>query len=340
MAGSDRGGTKTRCAGDGVLALTRRTVGAGVLADARSASLPGVGSVLGPGGSHSCATQEVRKARVRPLLGALLVLAAAARAPGEGLDAASASYGELICRVQRYGTTAAKREAKKAAWDEFFARGPAALGEVMKYIHIDNVAIGVLAQNMVEQMDPEETAPVLAGFLDAPEPRARKMAAYFLGFHETPRYAEQVMALLADDEAAGAALRTLGKWRVGEAFERILSLLVHEKESRRVAAINALRDIGDPRAVPYLVDALNDPHFTVREVAARALVAFPDEAAPALRRALATARDPARRHIIRTLGVLGEESATPLLERLLKDPDPFVRGDVQRALERIGAASP
>lgn len=183
----------------------------------------------------------------------------------------AASYEELIFDAQRYGNTPEKREAKRVAREELFARGPDALREVMQRVHLENVMIGVLAQEMVEQMDPEKTAPVLLEFVESTNARTRRVAVFFLGLHETPEHAERVLPLLDDEEAAGAAMRTLGKWKVEKAVPLIVPFLSSEREVRRIAAVNALRDIGDPSVIPQLQPLLNDEFFTVREVTKRAL---------------------------------------------------------------------
>ena len=182
-----------------------------------------------------------------------------------------ASDDQLIFNIQRYGNTPEKRELKALSRDKLIARGPDGLRVLMKKVHLENVAITVEAEGMVRTMDTQEVAAVLVEFLDDEHPRTRKLAAYWLGFHETPEYAERVLPLLKDDEAAGAAIRTLGKWRMREAIPQIVPFLSNEKEIRRIAAANALRDIGDPSVVPDLMPLLNDRYFTVRETAARAL---------------------------------------------------------------------
>ena len=247
----------------------------------------------------------------------------------------AASYDELIFDAQRYGSTEEKRAAKKEAWDELMAGGPVALGEVMKRIHLENVMIGVLAQNMIEQMKPEETAPVLASSLSSEYARTRKIAAFFLGFHDTPQFADAVLPLLRDEEAAGAAMRTLGKWRVKTAVPDLLPFLRHPREMRRIAAVNALRDIGDPAVVPELMPLLGDEFFTVREAAARALSTFGRDGERALLDALPASEGAARRHIIRTLGVMKSRRAVKPLRRLLKDPDSGVHVDAEEALTSI-----
>lgn len=249
----------------------------------------------------------------------------------------AASYDELIFAAQRYGSTEEKREAKKKAWDELMAGGPEALGEVMKRAHLENVMIGVLAQNMIEQMKPEETAPVLVSSLSSEHARTRKIAAFFLGWHDTPQFADDVLPLLGDEEAAGAAMRTLGKWRVKAAVPDLLPFLRHPREVRRIAAVNALRDIGDPSVVPELIPLLGDEFFTVREVAARALSTFGRDGELALLDALPASEGAARRHIIRTLGEMKSRRAVKPLRRLLKDPDSEVRQDAEEALTSIAS---
>ena len=196
------------------------------------------------------------------------------------LEPKSASYDELIFHVQRYGNTREKRELKAQARTELFARGTDSLREMMKRVHFENVAVAVVAEEMVRAMDTQKVAAVLVEFLDDEHPRTRKLAAYWLGFHETPEYADRVVPLLKDEEAAGAAIRTLGKWRVREAIPHIIPFLSHEKETRRIVAANALRDIGDAGSEPYLIPLLSDRVFTVREVAARALSKIRKKPAP------------------------------------------------------------
>lgn len=255
----------------------------------------------------------------------------------QAFDAETAGYEELIFHFQRYATTPEKHARKLEADRVLRARGAESLRELMQRIHIENVGIGVLTLDMVEKMPGSNAAPVLVEFLASDRPKTRRMAAFLLGCHETPGFADRIVPLLADDEAAGAAVRTLGKWHVRAAVAHIVPFLAHEKEGRRIVAANALRDIGDPAAVPHLLPLLGDRFFTVREVAARALSTLGPRAEQALLDALPSAGAPARRHIIRTLGVMRSKKAVPALKLLLEDADPLVREDATRALEAIAA---
>lgn len=268
----------------------------------------------------------------------ILCLLVPARAE-EPFAAKTATFDQLLFAAQRYGNTVEKRDQKHAAHDELFARRAESLKFLMGKVSIENIGIQGLVQELVENLKPEESAPVLAGFLAAEDPKTRKVAAYFLGFHETPDYADRVMPLLSDEETCGAAMRTLGKWRVQGAVTNLFVFLSHKKEVRRIAAVNALRDIGDPAAVPYLLQMLSDEVFTVREAAARALTAFGAAGEKGLLAALPGAREPARRHIIRALGEMRSRRALSDLRSLSgRDRDPFVRADAVVALEKIRAA--
>jgi hypothetical protein len=176
----------------------------------------------------------------------------------------------LIFEATRWATTPVKRERKRAARETLFEWRAEGLREVMKRVGSQNIMVRVLAQEIVERLPAEEAVPVLLDFLDASDPETRRIAVFFLGFYQAPEHAERVRALLQDDDAAGAAIRTLGKWKVREAVSEIAPFLKHDKETRRIAAINALRDIGDPQALPLLEPCLQDRYFTVRRAAARA----------------------------------------------------------------------
>ena len=132
-------------------------------------------------------------------------------------------------------------------------------------------------------------------------------------------------------------MRTLGKWRVKKAAPEIIPFLRHPREVRRIAAVNALRDIGDASIVPELMPLLGDDMFTVREAAARALSTMGREAERALIEALPESKGAARRHIIRTLGVMKSRRGVKPIRRLLEDADPAVREDAGNALAAIRA---
>lgn len=216
------------------------------------------------------------RVRARGWHGALLGFVLGWVACGAAAEDGVPDYERLIFYATRWATTPAKREQKQAARETLFAQRAEGLREVMKRVASQNVMVRVLAQEMVEQLPAEEAVPVLLDFLNAPDSETRRIAAFFLGFYRAPEHAERLRALLRDEEAAGAAIRTLGKWRVREAIPEIAPFLQHEKEVRRIVAINALRDIGEPEAMVLLEPCLQDRYFTVRRAAARAIGVLTD----------------------------------------------------------------
>ena len=84
-----------------------------------------------------------------------------------------------------------------------------------------------------------------------------------------------------------------------------------------------------------LVDALNDPMFTVRLTAQRALSTFGAAAEKDLLAALPASQAPARRAVVQLLGELQSRRAYRPLKALENDPDPWVRDDVREALGGI-----
>lgn len=184
----------------------------------------------------------------------------------------SRSLDDLLYDATRYANTPERREAKAIAREALLARMPDALRAAMRWVHGDRVMVQVLAMEWVMTLPEDVVVPVLLEFLDAEREDTRRVALFFLGFKDAPEHAAQVMPHLANEHTRGAALRTLGKWRVAEVRPVAEQWLTEGGERVRVVAANALRDIGDPAAVPALVRALEDPVFTVRNTAARAIL--------------------------------------------------------------------
>lgn len=217
----------------------------------------------------------------RGRLFACVLLTACTAVTAGALEPRTASLEVLTFHATRYATTPEKRANKEAAWAVLRERGTNALRFLVENAEVENVGLHVRAFEMVEQTPAEEAIPVLGGLLNSTSAVVRKMAAYFLGQYEReagdPWSAERAArldplgALLEDETTAGAATRTLGKWRAANYAPKVREQLTHSNELRRVVAVNALRDMGDLEAQDLLEDRLADPAFTVRKAAARAL---------------------------------------------------------------------
>ena len=270
---------------------------------------------------------------------AVLVLTAALAlsARAGSFNAQQASFDELLNAVYHTGSTPGRVQRRDVAQAELERRGAATLSNLMTRIHLENLSVNLLAINLVAggKVDTNEAAVVLLSFTKSDRMVTRRTAAYLLGFLPVPRYADDLRPLLADPDVRGAAARTLGKWRITNAVPDIMPLLKDPKERVRIVAANALRDIGDRRALQPLIAALGDPVYTVRNTAARALVSFGAETVEPLGLALRGASDPAKRQIIRCLGDIRSKNALRHLRPLLKDGDYDTRRDAVRAIEQI-----
>lgn len=231
------------------------------------------------------------------------------------------SFDGLLYDATRYANTPERRDAKAAARAELVAQLPESLRAALDHIHGDRVGLQVLVMEWVLTLPSESMVPALAERLEDARPETRRFAAYALGFHPSAAEAntERVMALLDEDLTRGAAVRTLGKWKVGAARPAMERLLVEGHERQRVVAANALRDLGDAAVVPALIGALGDPVFTVRNVAARALVAY----GAAAEAALADAVDVPTAMAVRIRADLGVLTA----DEALGDPGVALDGD-------------
>ncbi len=272
------------------------------------------------------------------LLGAVTAGWCAARAsegPARDMPGDDLPLAALVIQAQIYGSTPAKVERRELAREALWSRGEIGLRFLLDHAHLRHDGVGTLLHEAVRtRLAPEVVTPVLVEYLQAGPAVTRRLAAYYLGFFPAGD-PEPLRAMLADEATAGAAARTLGKWGDTEAVVHILPMLGDPREPRRVIAVNALRDLGDPRAIEALTMGLDDPRFTVRKAAARALVTFGRAAEPALLEGLATGRDPLRRECIRTLGVVGSRAAIPALRTCLEDPNPHVRREAATALRAI-----
>ena len=255
---------------------------------------------------------------------------------GEPVDWATVPADKVVHYACAATLTDEKEALSRKAFDEIIRRGPKGIQALMDHMHIQNIVVRVHADNIIRRNKDPEFVPILLGYLDSEHERTRKYAAYLLGYYELPEYADKLWPLLENDETENTAIRSLGKWKVSAAIPRILPYLKHEKEIKRILAVNALRDIADPTTADPLIAALSDPVFTVRMTAARALSALGEEAQIDILTALDTAEKPARRLLIQVLGDRGDASAIPRLQRYLSATNIQVVAEAANALRILG----
>jgi len=151
---------------------------------------------------------------------------------------------------------------------------------------------------------------------------------------------------LAEEAIRNRAAEQLGKLGDRRAVEPLLYALAHGGLRE---AMGALARFGELRAIPHIVDRLEDP--CDRAAAAEALLKFGEAAVPALAGTL-TERRPSgadeapvsierRAESARLLGILGDRSLIPILSACLEDPAGIVQLEVALALATVmGADAP
>jgi len=155
------------------------------------------------------------------------------------------------------------------------------------------------------------------------------------------------------------------------AVEPLSRALKDQDESIRIYAVKALGRIGDPEALPIIIEATRDPSSYVRYEAVMVLDLFPDpRSIDALRKSLRDESSHVRYAACQSLGdlkaagtfhhlifalkdessyvrssaalalaKLGDSSAVPALEQNLTDPNEWVRNSAALALHELGSVS-
>ena len=251
----------------------------------------------------------------------------------EEFDPANMPMEELVVHANRYGSTKEKLTRKHAAQEELMNRGTESLEYLINRTYIKKMCLGIFSHQLAERLSAEEAMPVLLDALSSEHENVKKSAVYFMSYYYTPENAEAIQPYISNEKLAGVTMRTLGKWHATNAVPEILPYMHHEKERLRIVAVNALRDIGDPIAIPELVIALGDPVFTVRNTAARALETMGQPAEPALLEAYKQAGIIQKRQILRTLSDLRSTNALPLIEAARSASNGGLQEDAKRAYQ-------
>lgn len=165
-----------------------------------------------------------------------------------------------------------------------------------------------------------------------------------LGPRAVPALGSVLRDAKSDFDKRWIAARALGKIGGSDSFEHLKYTLEKDRFSMaRLAAISALKVLGDKSIVPSMVTALDDDAMVVRSAAADALAHLGDvSVAPALLAALDKEDNFykgrslwVRRHIVRALGELESRGSVPRLVEALDDKDGEVGYQAIRSLEKV-----
>ncbi len=203
----------------------------------------------------------------------------------------------------------------------------------------DDVSVKVAAAGALARLKDEAAIPLLVAELHDVDARSSRTVAEALtafGALAVP----ELLACLADAKSAEArvwAARILGRIKDARATDDLVARLYDRDDRLRMAAAEALGEIGDPRALQSLVRAtLRDPAPQVRAHAAGAVAQI--EGPRALDILVAALADPdygARLRALEAFETMRLDDTAPL-EAALRDPNADVRRRAALALERVG----
>lgn len=269
-------------------------------------------------------------------------------------------------------------EARDLAWEalaQLASRHP-----LIQAVLVEDLPdLGDKAARVVDLVDWNERRDLVLGILEhyeALDAAARVRILYYVrmlagGDYGFPEGIPVVVAGLQDESAAVQKAAVVAAAAFSDATQltpHLTPLIEVEDHGTRLHAVRALGRTRDPRAVPALVAALEDPGPEVARHAAGALIELkavevvsrvlpvvvdplnprPEEAlwvlqgrarpgdAAGIGRALGELRADLREDAVRLLGSLESPEAIPFLRETLKDPDPQVRVASVNALWATG----
>lgn len=153
---------------------------------------------------------------------------------------------------------------------------------------------------------------------------------------EVTRALEQSLTQ-APKERLTAIVQALGARHDSEALVTLFNLAKDQSSPLRVSAIEALAEIGNPRAVPVFVQIMAGPDAASARAATAALGAIPGlEADQAVKAMLAAGNTQTRLTGLELVARRRMTSAIPELLGLTKDAEPKVRSSAIRQLGELG----
>ncbi len=171
--------------------------------------------------------------------------------------------------------------------------------------------------------------------LDDKDPNIRFWATTCIGHLRVKDHSQLMLARLNDKNpgvriAALRALRELGDPNVASALFEALS---QPSDQVRDLIYEILKDFGT-HSIPYLMDSLSDEYWVGRSLAAHALTDMGTEAVAPLVKVLEGQDKERRFWAIKILGKMQEKSAYKVIKRFLNDSDPEIR---MAAIESMGS---
>jgi HEAT repeat protein len=189
-----------------------------------------------------------------------------------------------------------------------------------------------------------------------PDPGVRAEAATALGLIGEARALRPLISAMADrdDEARKRVIDAVVRYGEVATEPVMVALEYGNTKQERIAAIAALGSIGDPKAVPVLIEHLRSSYYLIRMATMSALGCYGDRVVEPLLDVLSFNRSDigvlcdeaensddlgTRLRAVRALGDLEDHRAVPLLKSLLSTPERELGLEAQESLIKVGCAA-
>jgi HEAT repeat protein len=221
-----------------------------------------------------------------------------------------------------------------AATEELKKRGAEALPYLITRLDSPEVLVRAKTEEVIDSLGTNSIPLLIAGIDHAKNDEVARLCCYYLArFDERAGAAiPSVLPLIDRYKTRTTAFYTLGHLRARAAFAPAMAALADPREMVRFRAAQALGRIGDVRAIPKLITALNDEMWDVRYAAEDSLVVLGRPSIGPLRAAFAKASPQARPHILEALAKLGDKRALAWAKSEYKNDDALVRTAIEKQL--------
>jgi HEAT repeat protein len=162
-----------------------------------------------------------------------------------------------------------ERRQYVAAWALGEIGDPRAIPALVRAMGSEDAEVGKYATRSLIKYGRDATEALLQALGDD-SPAVRHYAVRALGEIRDPRSIGPILAL-EDKVDREVHLWALGRLGDPRGYDLIAASVAAPERDVRLTAIQAIRDLGDERAVPLLEDSLDDEEWMIREWAARGL---------------------------------------------------------------------
>jgi len=231
---------------------------------------------------------------------------------------------------------------------------PAAVAGLAKFAHsevtLTRRAVCQALQDVLPQAYPDAARVLIEvgkstlpkGPGNDPNMEVRRAAVTSLAVIQSPLSGEFLTDRALNDPEEGirnASVKTLGRIKERGAVDALMQIYEVDDEKNRAWAIEALGEIGDPRAVPTVIKALSDYHGVTRGKAAWALWQLQKaECAGPVQQALEIEQDDMPGIVMaHVLALAGQPQAVEYLEdQLIRGRTNMARAEAARTLGEVG----